>query len=228
VIVGALEGGSRVHVKICGVTTPEDAEDCVEAGASAIGVNLVPESPRYVDVDAARRIALAVASRALVVLVVRDLPVAEMLGLRARTGAGCLQLHGDEAPEDLEPLLPHAYKAIGVATREDVARAARYGGDYLLVDARTELGSGGTGRTFDWSLVTELARARKLVLAGGLTPDNVADAVRAVRPHTVDVASGVEQEGRPRKKDLAKVRAFILAAGSPPGGGFTRPSSRGP
>jgi phosphoribosylanthranilate isomerase len=227
VIFGALEAGTRVHVKICGVTTPEDAEECVEAGASAIGVNLVPESPRCVNLDGARGIGEAVARRALVVLVVRDLPIAEMLGLRARTGAGCLQLHGDEAPEDLAPLLPHAYKAIGVATREDVARAALYGGDYLLVDARTEIGSGGTGRTFDWSLVTELARARNLVLAGGLTPENVADAVRAVRPHTVDVASGVEEEGRPRKKDLARVRAFIQAATAPVGD-VTRRGSRGP
>jgi phosphoribosylanthranilate isomerase len=205
------ESRSGVHVKICGVTTLEDAALCVEAGASAIGVNLVPGSPRCVDSEAARRIADAVGARALVVLVVRDLPVAEMLDLRERTGAGCLQLHGDEPPEDLLPLLPHAYKAVGIATREDVARAARYGGDYLLVDARTEHGSGGTGRTFDWSLVSELARTRKLALAGGLTPENVAEAIRAVRPHTVDVASGVEEEGRPRKKDLAKVQAFIAA-----------------
>jgi phosphoribosylanthranilate isomerase len=203
---------SGPHVKICGVTTPEDAALSVEAGASAIGVNVVPGSPRCVDADVARRIADAVGGRALVVLVVRDLPVAEMLDLRERTGAGCLQLHGDEPPENLLPLLPHAYKAVGIATREDVARAARYGGDYLLVDARTDRGSGGLGHTFDWSLVAELARTRKLTLAGGLTPENVAAAIRAVRPHTVDVASGVEEAGRPRKKDLAKVRAFIAAA----------------
>jgi phosphoribosylanthranilate isomerase len=206
------EARSGVHVKICGVTTPEDAALCVEAGASAIGVNLVPGSSRCVDPDVARRIADAVGGRALVVLVVRDLPVAEMLRLRERTGAGCLQLHGDEPPEDLVPLLPHAYKAVGVATPEDVARTARYAGEYLLVDAKTERGTGGTGRTFDWSLVSELARTRRLALAGGLTPENVADAIRAVHPHTVDVASGVEEEGAPRMKNLAKVRDFIAAA----------------
>ena len=218
-----------VHVKICGVTTPEDAVLCVDAGASAIGLNIVATSPRCVDVDAARRIADAVGARAQVVLVVRDLPVAKLLELRARTRAGCLQLHGDESPADLASLLPHAYKAIGVACLEDVARAAQYAGDYVLVDARTSTGSGGTGRTFDWSWVTELARTRKLILAGGLSPANVADAVLAVRPHTVDVASGVEREGRPRAKDPDKVRAFIEAAPRGIAPALRRPSGpRGP
>jgi phosphoribosylanthranilate isomerase len=200
-----------VHVKICGVTTPGDALLCVDAGASAIGVNLVEGSPRRVDVGTARGIAEAVSGRALVVAVVRDRSIAEMRDLVARTGCGCLQLHGDEPPEVLAALLPHAYKAIAVAGPEDVARAAAYGGEYLLVDAKTAAGSGGTGKTFDWSLVAALARTRKLALAGGLTPENVAAAARAVRPHTVDVASGVEAAGDPRKKDPAKVRAFIAA-----------------
>jgi phosphoribosylanthranilate isomerase len=135
----------------------------------------------------------------------------------AATLCGCLQLHGDEPPEVLAPLLPHAYKAIAVATREDVALADRYEGDYVLLDARTEAGSGGTGRVFDWSLAPGLARRRKVVLAGGLTPENVAEAVRVVWPHTVDVASGVERPGHPRTKDMARVRAFIAAARGPRG-----------
>jgi phosphoribosylanthranilate isomerase len=108
--------------------------------------------------------------------------------------------------------LPHAYKALCIGTRADVLDADRYGGEYLLVDARTAGKRGGTGTTFDWSLVADLARTRKLVLAGGLTPDNVAAAVRAVRPHTVDVASGVERQGDPRRKDLERVRAFVQNA----------------
>jgi phosphoribosylanthranilate isomerase len=202
---------STVQVKICGVTSPDDALACIEAGASAIGVNIVLGTPRCVDIPRARTIAKAVGAAALVVLVVRDLSVPEMLDLRARVGCGCLQLHGSEPPESLAPLLPHAYKAIAVASREDVLMAARYGGEYILADAKTAAGSGGLGQAFDWSLVRELAKTRKLVLAGGLNPENVADAVRTVSPHTVDVASGVERSGDPRKKDLGRVRAFVAA-----------------
>jgi phosphoribosylanthranilate isomerase len=203
-----------VHVKICGVTSPADAEGCVRLGATAIGVNLVPGTPRCVDTATARRIAEAIGTDALVVAVVRDLSVPEMFALKAATGCGCLQLHGSEPPEALVPLLPHAYKAIAVATADDVVLAARYGGDYVLLDAQTTRGSGGMGHAFDWSLAKNLARARKVVLAGGLTPENVAEAVRTVRPHTVDVATGVEARGRPREKDIGRVRDFIDAVRS--------------
>jgi len=202
----------RVHVKICGVTSPEDARTCVRRGASAVGVNLVPTSLRYVERDVARSIALAVGKEALVVAVVRDLSVPAMLEVIREVGCGCLQLHGTEPPESLGPLLPHAYKALPVATAEDVRQADRYGGDWILLDAKTASGSGGTGETFDWTLARELARVRKVILAGGLSPANVAEAVRVVRPHTVDVASGVERPGRPREKDPELVRAFVAAA----------------
>jgi phosphoribosylanthranilate isomerase len=202
----------RVRVKICGVTEVDDALGSIEAGADAVGVNLVPSSPRHIDLARARAIALAVGERALVVAIVRDLSLEAMLRVRADTGCGCLQLHGAEPPEILEPLLPHAYKALSIGTPSDVIDAGRYGGEYLLVDTHCAGKSGGTGTTFDWSLVVGLARARKLVLAGGLTPDNVAAAVRAVRPHTVDVASGVERQGDPRRKDLERVRAFVQNA----------------
>jgi phosphoribosylanthranilate isomerase len=199
-------------VKICGVTSPDDARRCVEAGASAIGVNLVPSSPRRVDASTARAIAEAVGELAVVVAVVRDLSVRDMLELRERIACGCLQLHGDEPPGSLTPLLPHAYKAIAVETLEDVGTADLYGGEYILVDTKTTGGSGGSGRVFDWRLVKDLARARKVVLAGGLTPENVAEAIGVVRPHTVDVASGVERRGRPGIKDMGRVRAFVAAA----------------
>lgn len=207
-----MNGAERIHVKICGVTNAEDAAACVEAGADAIGVNLVAESPRCVDVDTARSIARAVGRSAMVVAVVRDLSVDSMRRIRRETGCECLQLHGHERPETLAPLLPHAYKAISVGSHADVVEAERYGGEYLLVDAKVAGIRGGTGTTFDWSLVAGLARARKLVLAGGLTPENVGEAVRAVRPHTVDVASGVEGHEGPRKKDVERVRAFVQNA----------------
>jgi phosphoribosylanthranilate isomerase len=119
-------------------------------------------------------------------------------------------MHGSEGPNDLAALLPHAYKAVRVAGDEDVALAESMPGDYVMVDARVEGALGGTGRTFDWRLVAGLAQRRKLVLAGGLTPDNVAAAVAAVHPWCVDVASGVESA--PGVKDLEKVRAFVAAA----------------
>jgi phosphoribosylanthranilate isomerase len=202
-----------VHVKICGVTRVEDALACAGAGASAIGLNFVPSSPRRVTIERARAIADALRRESegtLVVGVVADLSVDEMRALARDAGLGCLQLHGDEPPEALAAVLPHAYKALRVATADDAARAAAYAGEHLLADAKVEGALGGTGATFDWSLVAGLATARKLTLAGGLTPGNVAAAVRAVGPYCVDVASGVESS--PGVKDLALVRAFVDAA----------------
>lgn len=199
----------RVHVKVCGVTNVADATECVALGVSAIGLNFVPGSPRRVDVETARAIALAVGDRALVVGVVADLDVAAMKRLRDDARLGCLQLHGDEPPASVEALLPHAYKALRVADAADVARADEYPGEYLLVDAKVEGVLGGTGVRLDPTLVVELARRRKLSLAGGLRPDNVAAAIAAVRPFAVDVASGVERAGEPRRKDPNLVAALL-------------------
>jgi phosphoribosylanthranilate isomerase len=201
------------RVKICGLRSVEDAVGCVGLGASAIGVNFVASSPRRVDVGQARAIARAVRAEgghAIVVGVVGDMTVDAMKALVREAELDCLQLHGDEPPEALAPLLPRAYKAVRVAGPEDVARARAYPGEHLLADAKVEGALGGTGRTFDWSLVRDLARERRLTLAGGLRPDNVADAIRAVDPWCVDVASGVERA--PGDKDLDAVRAFVEAA----------------
>ena len=102
-------------------------------------------------------------------------------------------------------LMPHAYKAVRVGSMEDAAHAAEFPGEHLLVDAKVPGKLGGTGRVLDWALVEPLARRRKLTIAGGLTADNVLDAIAAVRPFCVDVASGVEIKGNPRKKDRAKL-----------------------
>jgi phosphoribosylanthranilate isomerase len=206
-----MSAPGRTHVKICGLTSPEQALACVEAGASAIGVNLVASSPRRVDIAGARAIARAVGGRALVVGVVANLDVDAMRRLREEAELGCLQLHGDEPPEALVTLLPHAYKVLRIATAEDVARAGAYPGEHVMVDARVSGALGGTGRSFDWSLVVGLARARKLTLAGGLTAENVEAAVRQVGPFAVDVASGVEVPGVPGTKDLERVRSFMAA-----------------
>jgi len=198
------------RVKICGVTTVTDAVACVDLGADAVGVILVPSSRRCVDVATAQAIVRAVDARgakALVVAVVAGLSVDAMRALREATGVGCLQLHGDEPAGEVEALLPHAYKAVRVATADDVAVAAAMPGEFVLVDAKSDEGFGGTGRVFDWSLVAELAKRRRLVLAGGLSPENVGEAIAAVHPFCVDVASGVESA--PRVKDLARVKALV-------------------
>ena len=205
-----------MHVKICGLTSVEQALACVDAGASAIGLNFVPASPRCIDVEGARRISDAIGERALVVGVVADLDEAALRKLRDEARLGCLQLHGDEAPALLQLFLPHAYKAVRVASAADVAASERYGGEHLLVDARVEGKLGGTGHRVDPVLVEGLARRRRLTLAGGLRPDNVSAAISAVRPFAVDVASGVEVAGDPRRKDLEAVRAFIAAVRAAP------------
>jgi phosphoribosylanthranilate isomerase len=197
-------------VKICGVTRLEDAVFAVDEGADAIGVNLVPSSKRRVDPSVARRIASTLAGRAAVIAVVADLSLRQMRDLRDSTGIQWLQLHGDETNAALSEILPFAFKAVRIGRAEDVTTAEAFGGEWVLVDAKVSGHLGGTGATFDWALVRALARARKLILAGGLTPDNVGDAVRAVDPFGVDVASGVEEE--PGIKDRSKVRAFIHAA----------------
>ena len=205
----------RVHVKICGVRSADDARECALLGASSIGINFVPSSPRCVSVETALAIARAVratGTKAIVVGVVADMTLEAMRALVKDAELDCLQLHGDEPAETLAALLPHAYKATRIATPDDVARARAYPGEYLLVDAKVPGMLGGSGTAFDWTLVKELATERRLTLAGGLDPENVTRAVREVRPYCVDVASGVERAGSPGEKDLAKVRAFIEAA----------------
>jgi phosphoribosylanthranilate isomerase len=193
----------RVHVKVCGVTNVDDALMCVAEGVSAIGINLVAASPRAVSEETARAIAEAVRGRALSVGVVADRDVETMLALRERLGLGCLQLHGAETPDALAPLLPHAYKVLRVRGPDDVARADAYGGEHVLLDGP------GSGTPFDWALAAPLTARRKVIIAGGLRPDNVGDAIRVVSPYCVDVASGVEVPGDPRRKDAARVRELV-------------------
>ncbi len=198
-------------VKICGLTSVEDARLVVAAGADAIGLNFVPSSKRRVDETTARRIVDAVGADVEVIAVVADAEPAELSALRERFGLDALQLHGNEPPSVLEQLLPNAYQAVRIATAEDVLAARAYGGSRLLADAKVKGELGGTGHTFDWTLVRELARERSVVVAGGLTPENVGAAVLAVRPYGVDTASGVEGSD-PRRKDPAKIERFVANA----------------
>lgn len=198
------------RVKICGVTSLQDLELCIDAGADAVGFNFYARSPRRVDLETARKLVQALAGRALAVGVFVDASYDQIEVVKARTGIGCVQLHGAEPPELLARLLPHAYKAIRMRDASSLVEARRFGGEHILLDAYVPGQPGGTGARFDWELAGELAAERRVTLAGGLEPANVAAAVARVRPYCVDVASGVE--AAPGRKDAAKVREFIRAA----------------
>jgi len=199
-----------VAVKICGITSVEDAELCRAAGVDAIGLNFAPRSPRRVGVDTAREIVAAMARRVLTVGVFVDSNLEEITAIQAATGIACVQLHGEEPPELLARLLPHAFKAIRIRDAASLDDARRYAGDHVLLDAYVPGEPGGTGKTFQWSLATAFARERQVTLAGGLVPGNVAQAVACVRPFCVDVASGVETA--PGHKHPTLVQAFVAAA----------------
>lgn len=199
-----------VEVKICGLTTLDDAVRCVELGADAIGLNFWSGSPRCTDAQTARRIVEALRDRAETVGVFVDLDLSGIRSMLHETGVAWAQMHGDEPPELVGALLPCAYKAIGVKDGSAIELARRYPGEHLLLDASVPGMPGGTGRTFDWSIASDVAKERKLTLAGGLTPTNVAEAVRTVKPFRVDVASGVESA--PGRKDPMLVAAFIEEA----------------
>ena len=190
----------------------DDAEHVVRSGANAIGLNFVLGSKRRVTFEQARPIVEAMQGRIEVVAVVANPTDLETKELREQLGIQWLQLHGEEPAARLTRLLPQAFKAVAIEDAADARRAASFPGERLLVDTKVSGGSGGTGKVFDWQLVTDLSRTRQLILAGGLTPKNVAAAVRVLGPWGVDVASGVEFV--PGGKDPELVTAFVLAVRS--------------
>ncbi|MCA9596643.1 MAG: phosphoribosylanthranilate isomerase [Myxococcales bacterium] len=195
-------------VKICGVTSVEDAVLARDLGADAIGLNFVVGSPRKLAEEDARRIVGAVGTSLEIVGVVADMTDAG--ALRQRVGFATLQLHGGEAESAVAALLPGAYKAVRVGGAADVEQARRMPGDRVLVDARVAGVLGGSGVRLELALVRELCRERSVIVAGGLTPENVAEVIAEVSPWGVDVASGVESA--PGKKDAARVAAFVRAS----------------
>jgi phosphoribosylanthranilate isomerase len=202
------------RVKICGVTRVEDARMAWAAGADALGLNFYPRSPRYVTAEVAAVLARTrPALGAVVGVFVNESP--DTIRARVREcGLTAVQLHGDEPPEACASYGVPVIKALRVRGPEDVERARTYLGvgdvAALLLDGAAP-GYGGGGVGFDWSLVARLADAGVPVLvAGGLHPGNVQEAVRATRPYGVDVASGVEVS--PGIKDADAVRAFVRAA----------------
>lgn len=199
-------------IKICGVTSVEDALFVEKSGANAVGLNFARKSPRCLMADEAARIVQALSGQMEVVGVFVDAPLEEIRRIVRQVGLDTVQLHGSESPGFLDQLMREipAYKALRIGGGEDAALARDFAGERILTDAKVVGAMGGTGHTFDWDLIAELNTKRKLILAGGLAADNVGAAIRAVRPYGIDTASGVEDA--PGRKSPRKVAEFIEAA----------------
>lgn len=216
----ATSSPPRPLVKICGLTQVADALACADAGADWLGLNFHPASPRRVGSEVAAEIVAALPPTCAAVGLFVDWPTAEVAGLADRLDLRVVQLHGDEPPEDLLQLshltIVRAFRLADQAAIERMDAYLRRAGelgrmpDAVLVDGHVAGLLGGTGRTIDLSLLDRLPAVHRLVLAGGLTPENVAERVARARPWMVDAASGVESS--PGRKDPARVAAFIQAA----------------
>jgi phosphoribosylanthranilate isomerase len=196
-----------IRVKICGITTPEDARLAAGLGASAIGLVFWPQSPRSVERAQAREIVAALPPFVSAVGVFVN-QVDEAEDIAREVGLTAVQLHGDESPESYRNVAFPTIKAIAVRDETAVAAAAVVPArTTVLLDAHDPVRRGGTGRQIDWSIAATIASRRPVILSGGLTTDNVSDAIAAVRPYAVDVSSGVESS--PGCKDPAKLRALF-------------------
>ena len=222
-------------VKICGNTNIKDAISVAEAGADAIGVIYVANTKRYIDLGVAKRIfdAVPVFVSKVVVLRLDNAPIESIqdeINMIADTGADCIQLHGDEPVELIADLRAFLNSNLNLNARVKLIKKVGVGGtkekclenalayesvvDALLLDTVTVGAIGGTGKEHDWNISKEIVEKVKkpVILAGGLNPDNVANAIALVKPYAVDVSSGVEREVR--IKDAVKVKRFIEAAKS--------------
>lgn len=201
-----------VRVKICGITSVEDALAAVAAGADALGFMFYPPSPRYLGVDVAREIVRALPPFVSRVGVFVDASEDRVEETAKRVGLDTLQFHGAETTEYCRRFPGYrVVKAMRMDGPAALARLAEFGEFTWLLDSYVHGSFGGTGQTFNWDLACEAGRrGGRVILAGGLTPDNVGRAVAAVGPYAVDVSSGVESA--PGRKDPARVRAFIEAA----------------
>ena len=200
----------RVRAKICGITRPDDARLAAAHGADAIGLVFYAPSPRVVSIDQAREIAAAVPAFVTITGLFVDAPAAQVEATLAAVPLDLLQFHGAESPADCARFARPWIKAVRMRETADVAReaAAYAGARALLLDSYQPGTPGGTGKSFDWARIPA-ACDLPLILAGGLSPDNVADAIRSVRPWAVDVSGGVES-GK-GIKDADKITRFLAA-----------------
>ena len=204
----------RVRVKICGITSVEDARAAADLGADAVGIILAPESPRCVPAALAAEIVRALPPFVQRVGVLVNESPERTASLAREIGLDLLQFHGEEEPETCARAPLPWYKAFRVGEGFDLARLDEYRGGLHLLDAHREGRRGGTGETFDWAVAAEAAQRHRIILSGGLGPDNVVAAVEAARPHAVDVNSGVESSpGVKAHAELARLFRELQIAG---------------
>ena len=196
-----------VRVKICGITNAKDAEMAVEAGADALGFIFVAGTPRYIDPDAAREIVKDLPPLVSPVAVFADHPVAEVERVIDRCGFRTVQLHGSELPEYCRHLAVSVIKTFRVRRGGLLPPFEAYRVHAFLLDTFVEGRLGGTGQTFPLEVVSSAKAFGRVIIAGGLNPENVAQVIREVHPYAVDVSSGVES--KPGRKDPQKLRDFI-------------------
>ena len=199
-----------VRVKICGITTPEDALAAAEAGADMVGLMFAPGSPRYLPLPAAAAVARVLPPYVLRVGVFVNPDEATVWEAIAACGLGMLQFHGDESPEFCRQFGLMTVKAFRVRDETSLVSLTAYNTDAWLLDAWVPDKHGGTGHTFNWALARQArSLGRPIILAGGLTPENVGQAIREVQPFAVDVSSGVEIS--PGRKSPERMQAFVAA-----------------
>lgn len=203
-----------IKVKICGITNAADAQTAVSAGADALGFIFYSKSPRFVEPKVAKQIISDLPPFVLPIGVFVNEEPKTVRDISKDCGLAFVQLHGDETPAYCESLELPILRGIRLRNRGSFLAMAEYRGRAgvrgFVVDAFSESDYGGTGKTADWDLAAEAAQAAPILLAGGLMPENVREAIQKVKPYGVDVSSGVE--ARPGKKDPAKIHAFIAAA----------------
>ncbi len=212
-LIGAFFSPETTSLKVCGITRPEDAWALVEREVPALGINFWQQSKRYCSPERAQEYAPAVAGQILRVGVFVNAPEAEVLACYEQNLIDVAQFHGDEDEAYLADFTRHALpfiKAIGVSAPADLAQLQRFHTPYLLLDAHAPGVYGGTGESIDWTLAGQTVRANPdlaIMLAGGVRPDNAAEATKVVLPCALDVASGAESA--PGVKDMAKVQALL-------------------
>jgi phosphoribosylanthranilate isomerase len=201
-----------VFTKVCGITNPGDAREAADVGADAIGL-IFARSPRRVDVEEARGISIALPDDILKVGVFVDADPEQVLRTAREVGLDLAQLHGDETPETASAIrgagLP-VMKAVRVRNAEALKTLRGYEADLFLLDAWSARARGGTGETFDWELAKSVKGHDNIVISGGLSPENVREAIEFFEPYGVDASSSLEE--RPGEKDGERVRRFVRAA----------------
>ena len=196
-------------IKICGITREEDAQNALDSGVDAIGLNFYAASPRYLTIEQAIQISNLVKGNALIVGLFVNAESDFVRQVQRKVPLDILQFHGDETPEYCEQFKCSYWKALRVKDSAQVARQiqAHAKASAILVDAWHEEQYGGTGETFDWDLIKDLTFSQKLILAGGINPQNAAEAITQVRPWGIDVSSGVEES--PGIKSAKLMKQFI-------------------